>query len=154
MRVVIMRGGSGFGKSTYIEKELPGATVVSADHFFGKGADYRKNFHVSKLGAAHKQCWDGFYDALNRQVPLIVVDNTNIKVRDFSKYVIEARKRGVEPEIVRLECDPEIAAKRNTHGVPHDICLRMAKELAEIKLPDDFPAEKVVKTDQPKESAK
>ena len=153
MRVIIMRGGSGFGKSTYIETEFPGAVIASADHFFGKGEDYRKNFKIQLLGKAHRQCWDTFYDALNRQAPLIVVDNTNIKVRDFSKYVIEARKRGIEPEIVRLECDPETAAKRNAHGVPREICLRMAKELAESKLPDDFPTEKVVKTDQ-KESAK
>lgn len=142
--VVIPRACPGSGKTTYVKKHYPTAVMASADHFFDKLG----RFDFRLLGKAHKECWDVFYDALNKCKPLIVVDNTNIKVRDFSKYVIEARKRGYDVEIVRLECDPDVAAKRGVHSVPKDIVHRMAKELAESKLPEDFPVEKVVRTDQ------
>lgn len=143
-KIALLRGIPGSGKSTYTKENLPGAVVASADHFFSKTGPYK--FNAALLGKAHDECKKTFTDALDRGEALVVVDNTNVKVRDFSFYVHEARKRGYEVEIVRLECDPEVAAKRNTHGVPREACIRMAESLAASRLPDDFPPEKVVKT--------
>jgi len=146
MRVVIMRACPGSGKSTYIKNNLPGALIASADTYFvGKDGVYR--FNIARIGAAHEACFATFADALSRSVPLVVVDNTNIKVRDFKRYVDAARARGYAVEIVRLACDPAVAAKRNVHGVPADIVARMARDLTASVLPADYPAETVVKTD-------
>lgn len=144
-RVVVMRSFPGGGKSTYIREHLSGATVASADHYF-IGTDGVYRFDFRNIGKAHDACWKTFSEALTRGDTLVVVDNTNIKVRDFKRYVDAGRKAGYAVEIVRLDCDPEVAASRNVHSVPKDIVLRMARELSESKLPADFPKETVVKT--------
>ena len=61
--------------------------------------------------------------------PLIVIDNTNIKLWEMKNYVIAGEQRGYA---VRIE-EPETpwafsyrqCAKKNAHGVPEETCKRM-----------------------------
>lgn len=145
-RVVILRGIPGSGKSTYIAKNLPDAIVASADHYFMRKGHYE--FNKFLLGKAHNSCHDTFSSAIEGGAELVVVDNTNVKARDMRQYVEEAIEAGYTVEIVRLECSPATAAKRGLHGVPLAAVERMAESLAASKLPEDFPAETVVPTDE------
>lgn len=142
MKVVIMRGVPGSGKSTYIKNNCPGAVIASADNFFMKDGEYR--FNIKQIGIAHGYCFDTFTDALNAKSPLVVVDNTNVKARDMKRYVEAAQAAGYEVQIVRILCDPAKAASRNVHNVPSDIVHRMYRELCDSKLPAEWPAETVV----------
>lgn len=140
-QVVVMRGVSGSGKSTYIGKHFPDAYVVSADHYFiGKSGEYV--FDRNKLGAAHGQCKHKFLAALKKGTPLIVVDNTNTKLFEMKPYVKAAKEAGYEVSFVRLETPVSVAAKRNTHGVPEEAVQAMHDRMAEI--PSDWGQETVV----------
>ena len=113
-RVVIIRGASGSGKSTFIKNNLPGAFVCSADDYFvsvlGGGKTYA--FNPRRLGDAHNWCFDAFKQAITADEPLIVIDNTNIKKAWYEHYVKYAKEHGYE---VFQKC--LTGSFKNTHGV-------------------------------------
>ena len=134
--VVIMRGISGAGKSTYTNMNFPGAVVCSADFFFGRGDKY--NFNPKLLGKAHDSCFNTFEAAMGSNKPVIVIDNTNTTLREFKRYVESAQKRGYAVKVVRLVVDPAIAAQRNVHGVPAEKVQQMQDRF------QDYPGEIIV----------
>lgn len=119
-KVIILRGCSGSGKSTYIKTHLPLSRVCSADHFFME--DNKYVFVPEKLNLAHATCINKFLELLDAFVEVgtdlafFVIDNTNISVADIAPYVALASAYGLEHEIVTLDCPPELAT--NVHGVP------------------------------------
>ena len=136
--VVILRGISGSGKSTYTAKNHPTAFVASADNFFMQDGVY--NFNPAKLGAAHARCAAAFEYALKHGDDEVVVDNTNTKLWEFKGYLDIAAKYGYDVKVVRLVVDPKIAAARNTHGVPAAKVQQMQDRF------QDFEGETVVDT--------
>lgn len=130
MIVTLMIGVSGAGKSTYIRENLPGCTVVSADHFFtGEDGIYR--FDPRKLGEAHGLTLKKFLDALSKGID-IVVDNTNTTLVNLAPYVALAEMVGATVKFVHLDVDPALAASRNLHGVPADTVLKMSQQIASM----------------------
>lgn len=128
IRVVILQGAPGAGKSTWIAANVPStAVVVSADHYFMRDGEYR--FDASKLGEAHAQCMRRFVEEITDATAFLVVDNTSPRVSDLSPYYSVARAFGAEVTIVRVLCDPDLAAQRNTHGVPIEAVRRIAASL-------------------------
>lgn len=123
MRVIILRGISGSGKSTYTKKHHPTALVCSADDYFMQTGTYV--FDQAKLGDAHRWCMKKFVDAIREDhddlpsSPMeVVVDNTNTQLWEFSGYVQVAEAHGCTVEIVRMDTPVSVAAGRNAHGVP------------------------------------
>jgi len=115
--VTILVGVPGSGKSHHTAS-LTGAVVVSADHYFVELGGGTYAFDPSKLGAAHGQCLRRYTEALQRGEAHVVVDNTNTTLLEMSPYISLALAYGYRVEIVRVTCDPAVAAARNTHGVP------------------------------------
>ena len=147
MKVIIMRGIPGGGKSTYIQKNFPNAIVCSADHSFETDEGYK--FDPSKIGEAHRACQKKFLTHLLSfrmagEQRDVVVDNTNTQLWEMSFYVGLANVFEVPFEIHRIDCDPKVAAARNVHGVPEKAVLAMHSRM-EKALP--FWNEKVVKVD-------
>jgi predicted kinase len=144
-KVIVVSGISGGGKSTLVKSLTSEASVIfSADHFFehpyGSGKDYR--FDPTKLGAAHGQCLLKFTELLSELyntpqmvVDVIVVDNTNLTALEMAPYVSLAMAYGCPVEIITVKCDPEVAAKRNKHGVPLAAIKGMAARLQQRQLP-------------------
>jgi predicted kinase len=121
----IIRGVPGSGKST-VAKHLAGGLgrIVSADHYFEKDGQYR--FVREDLGKAHFQCRVAFTEAVADEVPVIVVDNTNIKKRDYEYYEDFGSRHGYTVVTVVMEnMDPVICHARNTHAVPLETIQRM-----------------------------
>jgi len=128
-KCIVMQGISGSGKSTIAGTY--GGSVVSADNFFVALGNGTYNFQPPLLPAAHRECYLKFCKAIADGVEIIVVDNTNTTATEIAPYERHATAFGYEVEIVRVMCDPTVAASRNAHGVPlksviamHDRILR------------------------------
>lgn len=129
-KLVIVRGLPGSGKSTLTQEKYPDATVCSADHFMvnSKG-EYE--FNPSRLGYAHGSCKRKAEKAMAKGTATVVIDNTNIKRRDFSQYLKLAKRFGY---VVQYETifdagltDAQLA-ERNTHNVGADTIANMRKK--------------------------
>jgi len=120
-RVIILRGISGAGKSTYTSRHFPGAMVCSADQYF-ISPDGNYKFDPKKLGSAHGSCKRKFKKALEALEPLVVVDNTNLRRADYKDYVRLAKDHGYEVYQVVLRTQ-----YKNVHGVPESTLERMKK---------------------------
>ena len=99
--VIIMRGISGSGKSTYvsgiIDKEAEelssNITVCSADDYFSRNIKSEYRFNPNLLSEAHHECFNKFIDAINHAAfdtnnkATIIIDNTNTELWEMSPYV-------------------------------------------------------------------
>lgn len=139
-QVVVLRGISGAGKTTYgrhlaLEANLSGRTaeIVSADHHFERSGFYV--FDPTDLEEAHASCFRRFLEATARGTNLVIVDNTNIRLLEASPYMLGARAAGYEAKIVEIQCPTETAARRNVHKVPSYKVAKMANTLQSEPLP-------------------
>jgi len=146
MKVIILRGVSGSGKSTYAAKHYPDAFVVSADHYFMVDGVY--TFRAADLGKAHADCLGRFVMAIQNldSGTDIVVDNTNTTAVEIAPYAALAMAFGCELEVVTLNAYAQMAFERNLHGVPFLTVVRQAARLLEEKLPAWWPQRTVVTT--------
>lgn len=138
-RVVIPRAIPGGGKSFFTYNVLINQAlrliVCSADHFFMKNGVY--TFNPGLLPLAHRECQKAFVGAVDDVVrsptehkdTVIVVDNTNLSAIEYGFYATYASMKGVDTEIVTIECPVDVAKARNTHGVPESAYPRMQAAL-------------------------
>lgn len=83
----IMRGAPASGKSTRsieIATSIPNTIIVSADDYWMIDGKYV--FDASRLGLAHDQCFQRFYEAVANGHN-VIVDNTNLNYKDVRKYI-------------------------------------------------------------------
>ncbi len=119
MKIVVLRGISGSGKSTWVREQAPEAFVVSADHFFIKDGEYR--FDPTRLQEAHQACYRAFVEAVARKEPFIAVDNTNISVWEMAPYVVHGRVFGYDVEILTMDCSADAAVARKDLVPPEKV---------------------------------
>lgn len=110
MKVTILRGISGAGKSTWIKKNAPNAFVVSADLFFMVDGEYK--YDINKLEDAHRHTFKTFLEALADKKEWIIVDNTNVHAWEYSPYVLAAGAYGYDVELLTFECSADVALSR------------------------------------------
>eukprot|EP00658_Telonema_sp_P-2_P062451 TRINITY_DN5112_c0_g1_i11.p1 TRINITY_DN5112_c0_g1~~TRINITY_DN5112_c0_g1_i11.p1 ORF type:complete len:791 (-),score=94.46 TRINITY_DN5112_c0_g1_i11:570-2942(-) len=129
--VLILRGVPGAGKSYLCEQLDPedAPAVCSADAFFTNPKNGEYKFDGSKLSQAHDACFCQFEKRLKKRVGLVVLDNTNVERRHYSKYVEAAlnssyRVRIVELRHPRTPAAAQMLAARNRHRVPADAILK------------------------------
>lgn len=85
--VIILRGAPGSGKSTWAKNYRDPCLVVSTDNFFIDKTTGIYTFEEEKLGYYHKCALDEFKEAIEKGIPTILLDNTNIKKVYYKKYV-------------------------------------------------------------------
>ena len=130
-KAIILTGLPGSGKSTIAEQLVAaGAAACSADYYFIKEGVYR--YVPAEIGLAHAHCMRKFIEHIGGNTGLgadIVVDNTNTTSVEIAPYVAVANAFGWEHEILRVECDPEVAFARQTHGVSRATFHHMERNL-------------------------
>lgn len=139
-RVIVLRGCSGSGKSTWARaqiKALPAGKrggICSADNYF-LDDDGNYNFDYKKLDEAHRDCFAKFCAKVDMKYDLIIIDNTNTKLHEMSPYIMYAKVNmlpGDTIEIKRFECSVSLAADRNVHGVPRGSIENQKKRMERV----------------------
>ncbi|MFZ2154091.1 MAG: AAA family ATPase [Candidatus Moraniibacteriota bacterium] len=134
-KVIIFRGCPGSGKTTALKRDYPSAFVCSAVNYH---TDHLGNykFFPKGISESHKYCQNAFLAALQNSLPLVAVDNTNVRFWEFEWYIDTAEKHGYSVEVFRLKTDdPIAAARRNVHGVSEEVVMRMYNNM------EDYPGE-------------
>lgn len=161
MKVIILCGLPGSGKSSYIDREYPNKVnvICEADQYFMQGDKYV--FDKSKIGLAHEFCFSKFMRAISTgrasvsdwsgyeivDIDNLVVANTNTQLHEISPYVTVAKYYGHSFEIVKLECSVETSLKRNIHNVPEATIRDMAERLKKLNIPKHW-SPKTVNTEE------
>jgi tRNA uridine 5-carbamoylmethylation protein Kti12 len=146
MEVILMRGMTGAGKSTYGEKRAEDLTkngfsvvLFSADYFHMKQGKYC--FDPLKIGEAHADCYRRYVEHVQRfsgptfYKKVAIVDNTNISSLEIAPYYQLANAYGVPCEVRTIWCEPAVAAKRCIHGVPSQVILSLYQRLLREEIP-------------------
>lgn len=141
--IYILRGISGSGKSTLAQKTasdrckrgLGPAYICSADAYF-VNAEGVYIFKPEQLAHAHGSCMRNVIDAMHARIPTIIVDNTNIRHKEFIPYIQLAQIGGYEvqllafppPEVGSVSFQTEVRRchRANVHGVPLESIERQA----------------------------
>jgi hypothetical protein len=130
--IFALRGISGAGKS-YVAREICSSrggesVIASADNYF-INADGIYTFNPSQLRDAHLSCSASIRDAIARNIPTIIVDNTCTKaweVADVERIILETSAATTSPyKFVILEIGnfrsgrtAALGYLRNLHSVP------------------------------------
>ena len=149
-RLIIMRGLPGGGKSTIVQAEAKeflrdgrrSVAICSTDDQF-LDAQGKYIFDPSKLAENHGKNRLKCFDMMRAGVEVIFIDNTNTTHREMQPYKDLAKEYGYDVREVlvgeerifpgmdgkphEFEEYIDMCAKRNTHGVPREAILRMAR---------------------------
>lgn len=135
MKVYILRGLPGSGKSTFVKtigEMHPFFQICSADKYF-LSVEGEYQFDPGKLADAHAYCQRDFHqvvtDRRQHHGSAVVVDNTNLSAVDYSYYATLAEAFNHEVEFITFLVDPSIAFQRNVHGVPESAYPRLQERL-------------------------
>lgn len=136
-QVFILRGLPGAGKSHYAQSlcdEMVNGdegqfVICSTDDFFISDGQYR--FDKARLSEYHNLNLARFIRALSQQIPLVILDNTNIKKWEFIAYAEAAHALGYQvKEVVVGEIKDKamqhLYYQRNIHKVPLKTINKMA----------------------------
>jgi len=90
--LLVIRGLPGSGKTT-TAKVIAGekySCFAADDYFYDKEGIYK--FDFTKLGIAHKTCFDKTEQALQQREDIVLVHNTFVKEREINPYKKLAEK--------------------------------------------------------------
>lgn len=140
--LLILRSVPGGGKSTYAKKLKQrflcfcfahgkgyfDGSICSADDYFLR-PDKIYDWNKKLLPNAHNWCYLKIKDCMRFGNNLIILDNTNIRKKDYQNYVDLAKECGytVKERIIgKIDISmAETYAKRNIHNVPLETIKRM-----------------------------
>ena len=129
--LIIMRGVPGSGKSTKAQNLGQGGVVYGTDEFFTQ-PDGQYVFDVKKLGHNHEQNRLRTEQAMLKEISPIVVDNTNVTIKEVRPYYELAQKYGYSVRFEESDTpwrfDVDELTKRNTHGVPREKIQEMVEK--------------------------
>ena len=118
-KLVVMRGLPGSGRAA-IARKL-GGEIFSADKYF-MDSEGNYNRDSKKLGLAHKWNQTQANDAMIQRIPLVIVDNVNLRGWQMKPYVESGLNQGYEINLVMPDSpesfDPIYLEKVNKHKIP------------------------------------
>lgn len=124
-KIILLRGVSGSGKSSFCDLIAEPKVVCSADHYFENEDGYW--FNPLLLGKAHSACQLKFEQACqNPEIKNIIVDNTNTKPSDFQYYLDRAEAYDIPVVSVVLE---KRHNNSSIHNVPDHVLERQHQNL-------------------------
>ena len=143
--LVIMRGPPGSHKSSvaaHFIETIPNTVSCSADNYFVK-PDGEYEWYPKGLGKAHENCRMLCEKHMRDSKECIIIDNTNIKNKDYDDYLKLAKKHNY----FVVQCVPD-GRDDSIHEVPKDKIEQMRTgleandKIPQIKIPDTKPYDK------------
>lgn len=151
---IINRGVPGSGKSTFVktmrqvvEESGLSISVHSTDDKHMVDGEYK--WSMKMQGQYHRENLEEFTESLGSGVNVVICDNTNIRQRDFGKYLSSARELGYKVIAVTFAPDDiEKHIARNTHDVPEETITLMRDRLTANLITDLFDREVIIYPDK------
>lgn len=113
--LTIIRGLPGSGKSTLARKMMTETTThFEADMYFKSVLGYQ--FDASKLGQAHKWCFDSVKESLTIGCDCIV-SNTFTAVKEMKPYLDLVNELGIEVQVLRMKNLGEYGSEHNVPAI-------------------------------------
>jgi predicted kinase len=128
MRIIVLIGLPGSGKSTYLERM--GVTGLSSDRIRQWLTDDETDQSVQRR--VFRTLRYLLRERLEIGRPVTYIDATNLTPRERRPYLVIAQKRGCTAEAVFFDLPLEVCRQRNlsrARVVPDDVLLRMAERL-------------------------
>lgn len=150
MKIVILMGFAGSGKSFYTKTLKGKVKVVSSDHYFTDASgNYNWTPATARLG--HHDCLKKFIHTIINSddwYDYLVVDNTNLRITDITTYIRIAQAYQYDISVVYIDTDIKISKSRNVHNVPEFAYDKMQQDFETLisLWPKDFPNLEYVKT--------
>lgn len=145
MKVEILRGMSGSGKSTYAmekQKTNPNTMIVSADHEMTDAQSGEYLFDPKRLTLVHVLCFKKFIKKLQTtaNLDLLLVDNTNLCAWEVAPYAQTCLAFAVSFAVITfMPSNWHEVAIRNRHGVSVEKCWQQYQTLLSERLPPHWP---------------
>ena len=132
-QVVILRGLPGSGKSFLAQQcteylnDPSQVAVCSADNYFTNKSSY--SFEMTQLHSAHLHCFDQYLNAILEHKKLIIIDNTNTQLWEYTFYVYICKLLAIPHTILEVPCLDarmlDMYRSRCVHNVDHAASLSM-----------------------------
>ena len=102
------------------------AAIHSTDEYFMKDGEYK--FNPRQLGIFHNANFKAFRSSCEAGIQVVICDNTNTTRKEWKKYAKCAEGHGyIVAHVTMPHPHPDVAAERNTHGVPKEAIERMIR---------------------------
>lgn len=132
--VTILVGIPGAGKSFAAKRLTDEDLILSTDDFWIDD-DGNYNFDPKRITEAHGWTFQRFLRALSAasadEFPHIVIDNTNTTIAEIAPYYAAAQSFGADVKVLAILCPWQVAAERQTHGLPGAKVYQMSLRLEE-----------------------
>lgn len=134
---IVLRGLPGAGKTFIANKYLshimhafdtPNSIILSSDDYFITNGVYQ--FDKDKIQEAHKWNWERFRAEVEKETPLIIIDNTNIRKFHYAHYLDYASRHNYLTLVAIIphnETTNKELSERNIHNVSQESIRIMRK---------------------------
>jgi len=146
MKLILVRGIPGSGKTTFVNNQRQTDNVEYSYHFeadmyfevhnsLSRQFEYR--FDASRLKEAHEMCLFRTREALTNGGK-VYVSNTFSTIKEMEPYVKMARELGAKIEIHEMSEIPVVEGfRKNIHNVPQHVIDKMIQRW-DLSMPPDW----------------
>lgn len=130
-KLIINRGITWSWKSTFsqtIKSNYEETKILSTDNYF-VNENWEYFFDYTKLEENHNKNYEDFIQEIQNKSKIIIIDNTNLNLENYKKYIIEWRKNNYQIINVEFQTrDISEHLEKNTHNIPIQVIENMMKK--------------------------